>query len=107
MEATEVSAQAISSTAPSASGSRTAKIIVSFVTAAGQIVTSAQSVAYGSPYSAGRRGQQCWNYLLKILRPEPSNFVCPTGTVANVDGAESTQRLSGLQCAHLNDRGFN
>jgi len=96
-----------SSTAAVSIGKQNSKIIVSFVTAAGQIVTSAQSVAYGSPYIlrvdvANNAGTTCENIAAGAI-----NFVCPTGTVAMLDGANPLNDFPGLSnVAHLNDRGF-
>ena len=88
-------------------GKQNSKVIVSFVTGTGQIVTSAQSVAYGSPYIlrvdvANNAGTICENITTSAV-----NFICPTGTVAMLDGANPLNDFPGSSnVAHLNDRGF-
>jgi hypothetical protein len=62
-------------------GKQNSKVVVSFVTATGQITQAAQSVAYGSPYIlrldvANNGGTTCENIATGAI-----NFVCPTGTV--------------------------
>jgi hypothetical protein len=86
-------------------------VVVSFVTSAGAIVTSSQSVAYGS------------DYILRIdVKGATSGFctdangnvviVCPTGTVALSDqgGAlndfPNAQTANASNTARLNNRGF-
>jgi subtilase family serine protease len=101
-----------SSTAAVSIGKQNSKVIVSFVTATGQIVTSAQSVAYGSPYIlrvdvANNAGTTCQN-----LTTGGISFICPTGTVALLDNGAPLNDFSNAQnpnatnIAHLNDRGF-
>ena len=106
--------------APSDSASTTAvsiakqnaKVVVSFVNAAGQIVIAAQNVQYGSPYIlrvdvANNAGTPCENIATGNI-----NFVCPTGTVALLDGGValkdffSAQTPNASNTAQLNDRGF-
>ncbi len=88
-------------------GKQNSKVIVSFVTATGQIVTSAQSVAYGSPYIlrvdvANNAGTICENITTSAV-----NFICPTGTVTMLDGPNPLNDFPGSSnVAHLNDRGF-
>ncbi len=93
-------------------GKQNAKVIVSFVNAAGQIVTSAQTVAYGSPYIlrvdvANNAGATCENATTGAI-----NFICPTGSVALLDGGAalkdffSAQNANATNIAQLNNRGF-
>jgi hypothetical protein len=88
------------------------KVIVSFVNAAGTLVTSAQSVAYGSPYIlrvdvANNAGTPC-----ETISTGSVNFICPTGTVTLLDNAAAlndfpnAQTPNATNVAHLNDRGF-
>lgn len=101
-----------SGTASVSIGKQNSKVIVSFVTATGQIVTSAQSVAYGSPYIlrvdvANNAGTTCENVATGAI-----NFLCPTGTVALLDNNvalkdfPSGATAGATNIAHVNDRGF-
>jgi len=89
-------------------GKQNAKLLVQFINANGQAQTAAQTVAYGSPY---------------ILRVDVTNnagascvgnptFVCPTGTVALLDGGAPLKDFPNAQTpgasnvAQLNNRGF-
>jgi len=89
-------------------GKQNAKVIVSFVTSTGQITTAAQTVAYGSPYIlrvdvANNAGASC------VGNPQ---FVCPTGTVALLDGGSPLKDFPNAQTpgasnvAQVNNRGF-
>jgi len=93
-------------------GKQNSKVVVSFVTATGQITQAAQSVAYGSPYIlridvANNTGTICENIANGAV-----NFVCPTGTIALLDGGQplpdffSAQTPNATNIAHVNDRGF-
>jgi len=93
-------------------GKQNSKVIVSFVTATGQITQSAQSVAYGSPYIlridvANNAGTACENIATGAV-----SFVCPTGTVTMLDNGVALndffngQNANASNVAHLNDRGF-
>lgn len=86
-------------------------VLVSFVNAAGNLVTGAQTVAYGSDYilrvdveNAG--GTACQNGSGATV------FVCPSGTVALKDNANALNDFPNAQtpnsgnAARLNDRGF-
>jgi len=88
------------------------KVIVSFVNAAGALVTSAQTVAYGSPYIlrvdvANNAGTPC-----ETISTGAVNFICPTGTVTLLDNAAAlndfpnAQTPNATNVAHLNNRGF-
>jgi len=87
------------------------QVLVSFVNAAGNLVTAAQSVAYGSNYilrvdveNAG--GTPCQNAGGVVT------FICPTGTVSLTDGGSALKDFPNAQngnsssVARLNDRGF-
>jgi subtilase family serine protease len=86
-------------------------VLVSFVNAAGNLVTSSQSVAYGSNYilrvdveNAG--GTPCQNGSGVTV------FVCPSGTIALKDNGSAlndfpnAQNANASSSARLNDRGF-
>jgi hypothetical protein len=88
------------------------KVLVSFVNAAGAIVTTAQSVAYGSPYIlrvdvTNTAGVGCQNLTTFAL-----SFACPTGTIQIFNGTTplndfpSAQNANVTNTARLNDRGF-
>ncbi|HWY42092.1 MAG TPA: protease pro-enzyme activation domain-containing protein [Candidatus Sulfotelmatobacter sp.] len=88
------------------------KVIVSFVNAAGALVTSVQTVAYGSPYIlrvdvANNAGTPC-----ETISTGAVNFICPTGTVTLLDNAAAlndfpnAQTPNATNVAHLNNRGF-
>ncbi|HJZ63689.1 MAG TPA: protease pro-enzyme activation domain-containing protein [Candidatus Acidoferrum sp.] len=99
-------------TVPVSIGKQNAKVIVSFVTATGQITTAAQSVAYGSPYIlrvdvANNAGTTCENIAAGTI-----SFICPTGTVTLLDNNVALKDFPNAQTpgatniATLNDRGF-
>jgi len=86
-------------------------VLVSFVNASGNLVTSSQSVAYGS------------NYILRVDVENASGtpcqnsggataFVCPSGTVTLKDNGvalndfPNAQNANSTSIARLNDRGF-
>jgi subtilase family serine protease len=88
------------------------KVLVSFVNAAGALVTGAQSVQYGSNYTLrvdveNASGTPCQNLNTGAL-----NFVCPTGTINLLDGGSALKDFPNAQTpnatnvANLNDRGF-
>jgi hypothetical protein len=93
-------------------GKQNSKVIVDFVNATGQIVIAAQNVPYGSPYIlrvdvANNAGTTCEN-----LGTGAISFICPTGSVALLDGGAalkdffSAQNPNATNLAQLNDRGF-
>ena len=101
-----------SSTANVSLTKQNSQVIVSFVSATGQIVTAAQSVAYGSPYIlrvdvANNAGTICEN-----IANAGRSFVCPTGSVSLNDGPNplndfpTAQTPGARNVARLNDRGF-
>jgi hypothetical protein len=88
------------------------KVIVSFVNASGQIVTTAQSVQYGSPYIlrvdvANGSGTTCENISSSAV-----NFICPTGQITVLDNGAALKDFPNAQTpnatnvATLNNRGF-
>jgi hypothetical protein len=88
------------------------KVLVSFVNAAGALVTAAQSVEYGSNYILrvdveNASGTPCQNINTLAV-----NFICPTGTVNLLDGGTAlkdfpnAQSANASSVANLNDRGF-
>ena len=86
-------------------------VVVSFVTASGTIVTSSQSVAYGSGYILrvdvkGATSGFCTDANANVV------IVCPTGTVALSDNGGALNDFPNAQTANqsntarLNNRGF-
>jgi hypothetical protein len=88
------------------------QVLVSFVNAAGNLVTGTQSVQYGSDYilrvdvtNAG--GTACENVSTGVVA-----FVCPTGTISMLDNGQplkdfpNAQTPNASSTARLNDRGF-
>jgi hypothetical protein len=86
-------------------------VLVSFVNAAGNLVTSSQSVAYGSDYILrvdveNSSGTSCQNSSGATV------FVCPTGSVSLADNGSAlkdfpnAQNANSTNVARLNDRGF-
>ncbi|HWZ97338.1 MAG TPA: protease pro-enzyme activation domain-containing protein [Candidatus Dormibacteraeota bacterium] len=93
-------------------GKQNSKVIVSFVNSSGQIVTAAQSVAFGSPYIlrvdvANSAGTPCENIAAGTV-----SFICPTGSVTLKDGTNplndfpNAQTPNATSTAQLNNRGF-
>jgi hypothetical protein len=92
---------------------QTANVVVSWVGATGAITTTAQNVAYGSPYMlrvdvTNSGGTPCENATTGVV-----SFVCPTGTVQLFQKAgtalndfPNAQNPSATNVAKLNDRGF-
>ncbi|HET8964595.1 MAG TPA: Ig-like domain-containing protein, partial [Candidatus Acidoferrum sp.] len=86
-------------------------VLVSFVNAAGNLVTGSQSVAYGSDYILrvdveNASGTPCQNSSGVTV------FVCPSGTIALKDNGSALNDFPNAQSANssssatLNDRGF-
>ena len=86
-------------------------VLVSFVNAAGNLVTGSQSVAYGSDYFLrvdveNANGTPCQNGSGAMV------FVCPTGTVTLKDSGSAlndfpnAQTPNSTNVARLNERGF-
>jgi len=96
-------------------GKQNSQVVVSFVTFTGTtpvLSTSAQSVAYGSPYILrvdveSANGTLCENFSTGVV-----SFVCPTGTVQLFNGTiplndfPNAQIPNATNLAKLNDRGF-
>ena len=96
-------------------GKQNSQVLVSFVAFTGTtpvLNTSAQSVAYGSPYILrvdveNANGTPCENFSTGVV-----SFVCPTGTVQLFNGATplndfpNAQIPNATNIAKLNDRGF-
>ena len=87
-------------------------VLVSFVNAAGNLVTGSQSVQYGSNYIlrvdvTNAAGTSCENATTGIVA-----FICPTGTVSLLDNGAAlpdfpnAQTPNATSIANLNDRGF-
>jgi subtilase family serine protease len=88
-------------------------VLASFVTATGSLVTSPQTVAYGSNYflrvdvENAATGTPCQNASTGVV-----SFICPTGTVSLFDGGNAlndfpnAQTANATNMAKLNDRGF-
>jgi Pro-kumamolisin, activation domain/Bacterial Ig-like domain (group 3) len=87
------------------------KVLVSFVNAAGNLVTSNQSVAYGSNYILrvdvqGATSGSCTDSNGNVT------LVCPTGLVSLFDGSSplndfpNAQNPNASSTSRLNDRGF-
>jgi pro-kumamolisin-like protein/Big-like domain-containing protein len=87
-------------------------VLASFVTATGALVTSPQTVAYGSNYIlrvdvTNAAGTPCQNASTGVVA-----FICPTGTVSLFDGGTAlndfpnAQTVNATNMANLNDRGF-
>jgi subtilase family serine protease len=88
------------------------KVLVSFVNAAGALVTGAQSVQYGSNYILRVDVENASGTLCQNLSTGAVNFVCPTGTINLLDGGSALKDFPNAQTpnatnvANLNDRGF-
>src|SRR5712672_456639 len=92
---------------------QTTNVVVSWVGATGAITTTAQNVAYGSPYIlrvdvTNSGGIPCENATTGVV-----SFVCPTGTVQLFQKAgtalndfPNAQNSNATNVAKLNDRGF-
>jgi hypothetical protein len=92
---------------------QTPNVVVSWVGSTGAITTTAQNVAYGSPYIlrvdvTNSGGTPCENATTGVV-----SFVCPTGTVQLFQKAgtplndfPSAQNPNATNVARLNDRGF-
>jgi hypothetical protein len=87
------------------------RVLVSFVNAAGNLVTGNQSVAYGSDYILrvdveNASGTPCQNATGVV------GFICPTGTVSLFDNGTAltdfpnAQTPNASSTARVNDRGF-
>ena len=98
---------AISMTVPQ----QASKVLVSFVNANGALVTTPQSITYGSSYFlridvTNTNGTPCQNASNVVT------FVCPTGTVQLFNGTTplpdfpTAQTPNATSMARLNDRGF-
>jgi subtilase family serine protease len=88
------------------------KVLVSFVNANGALVTTPQSVTYGSSYIlridvTNTNGTPCQNVTTAVIA-----FTCPTGTVQLLNGTTPlpdfpmAQAPNASSMARLNDRGF-
>jgi subtilase family serine protease len=88
------------------------KVLVSFVNANGALVTTPQSITYGSNYIlridvTNPSGTPCQNVNTAVIA-----FVCPTGTVQLFNGTTPlpdfpmAQTPNATSMARLNDRGF-
>jgi len=94
------------------------QVVVRFITAAGNLTTGSQSVAYGSNYSLrvdvenASSGNPCQSLNNGPGSPGTVNFVCPSGTVSLFDGGQPlndfpmAQNNNATNAARLNDRGF-
>jgi hypothetical protein len=87
-------------------------VLVSFVNAAGNLVTANQSVAYGSNYTLridveNASGTPCQNVTTGAV-----SFICPTGSVNLLDKGSALKDFPNAQTpnasstSRLNDRGF-
>jgi hypothetical protein len=87
-------------------------VLVSFVNAAGNLVTANQSVEYGSNYILrvdveNASGTPCQTATTGVVA-----FTCPTGTVSLLDNGQALKDFPNAQTsnasnvANLNDRGF-
>lgn len=94
------------------SSKSSSKVIVSFVNATGNPVTTAQSVQYGSPYIlrvdvANGSGTTCENISASTV-----SFICPTGQITLLDNGAAlkdffnAQTPNATNVATLNNRGF-
>jgi Pro-kumamolisin, activation domain/Bacterial Ig-like domain (group 3) len=97
--------------------SKTVLNFVTFIGAAPILSTSAQTVAYGSPYilrvDVSNGGVPTCENLPASLFPFPTTaFVCPTGKVTLTDNGAAlldfpnAQNANASNIANLNDRGF-
>jgi len=88
------------------------KVLVSFVNANGALVTTPQSITYGSNYIlridvTNSSGTPCQNVTTAVIA-----FTCPTGTVQLLNGTTPlpdfpmAQASNASSMARLNDRGF-
>jgi len=88
------------------------KVLVSFVNANGALVTTPQSIIYGSNYIlridvTNPNGTPCQNAATAVIA-----FVCPTGTIQLFNGTAPfpdfpmAQAPNATSMARLNDRGF-
>jgi hypothetical protein len=88
------------------------KVLVSFVNAAGSLVTGAQSVQYGSNYILRVDVQNAAGTPCQSVSTNAVSFICPTGTVNLFDGSAAlndfpnAQTANASSAARLNDRGF-
>jgi hypothetical protein len=91
------------------------KVLVSFVNSSGALATGSQSVSYGSDYIlrvdvTNNSGTAC--QTLNSNGTGTVNFVCPTGSVALLDGGQplknfpQAQNNNATNVARLNNRGF-
>jgi len=87
---------------------QTGSVVVSFVNASGQLLTTPQSVAYGSSYILRA---DVLNSSNKSCAGTPT-FACPTGTMSLLDGGNplkdfpNAQTPGATNVARLNNRGF-
>jgi hypothetical protein len=97
------------------SAKQNSQVVVSFVNAAGQIVTSSQSVAYGSPYilRVDVEGKLNGSFATcETISTAAVNYVCPTGAVTLLDNNAALNDFPNAQTpnasnqAQLNNRGF-
>ena len=90
------------------------RVLVSFVNAAGNLVTASQSVAYGSSYTlrvdvTNTSGAACQSLSSGT---GTINFVCPTGSIMLLDGGQAlndfpnAQNNNATNVARLNNHGF-
>lgn len=91
---------------------QSSKVLISFVNAAGNLVTSSQSVAYGSSYIlradvTNSSGTPCQNQTSFAI-----SFICPTGSIMLLDNGQplndfpNAQNNNATNAARLNNRGF-
>ncbi len=93
------------------------KTVVNWVTSTGGLTTTAQSVAYGSPYILridveNASGQMCQNLSNTSTFITPVSFLCPTGQITLTDNGgvlpdfPNAQNPNATNLANLNERGF-
>ena len=87
-------------------------VLISFVNAAGSLVTGNQSVAYGSHYILRVDVENAAGVMCQTISSGTINFICPTGSVSLLDGGQPLKDFSNAQTpnasntSRLNDRGF-
>jgi hypothetical protein len=88
------------------------KVLVSFVNAAGSLVTGNQSVMYGSNYILRVDVENAAGTACETISTGAVNFICPTGQVSLFDNGAALKDFPNAQTpnvtnvSHLNERGF-